>query len=87
MLKSVVTLILFSSASIYAAPAASCNILEELIFGCPTQPQPTNPGRPGTTAMPEPSAISELVVFAGAIGLIAWRQRRRSDQNVLPGSN
>lgn len=32
-------------------------------------------------AMPEPSAIPELVLFAGGIGILAWRRRKSVEAN------
>jgi hypothetical protein len=78
MLKSLTVAILLSSASVYAAPAPSCSTLIEEILdpACWKSPPPPSP-KPGPVSMPESSAIPELLIWAGAVGFIALRQRRQ----------
>jgi hypothetical protein len=83
MLKSVVVLLFLSTASAFATPSQDCNILVWILNGgsCPSQPtQPTQ--NPGTTSMPESSAIPEFLLGVGAVGLIAWRVRKQSAKNL-----
>jgi hypothetical protein len=50
-------------------------LLTASVYAAPTA-SPSAPV-PRPVAMPEPSAIPELLVCVGAVGLVAWRLRRQ----------